>query len=393
MNTVRLAAFKVSLLSLALSTVVLAQESVDLNRPNNGNTISIDLPLSTQGAIWPPAEVADENGDFILLGQSLRKNAEGVVEVIPSQNQLISKNSIPPQDENGVLVLNDPFSAEYTVVRELDLSEGSSDLDMVLFTQSFGPWDTPSGAPRIPGLGDSAHNLNTDGVVCPEIAPTLSQLASNFYRPQYPLHETPVHGFQGDNVRYNADTWAPEDPQTATGCSDDISVACPGEDALDSDRRSTPITLGEWIKARGRLTVSLTDWDKEQGAYTAANFNYKLRNLLPNSIYTTWAVRPRLLAETRRPIDPVATPNVIMADSRGNADVTFKVENPFPDPATDVFGKRIVGLSVVYHSDLQNWGACFTRFGPGVDIHVLFNTLSDGTFDFAPNFITKSKTN
>ena len=128
-----------------------------------------------------------------------------------------------------------------------------------------------------------------------------------------------------------------------------------------------------------------------QQAFTAADFNYRMRNLIPHGIYTTWAVRPRLLAETRRPIDPIATPNVIIADENGRAETTFTVNNPFPDPATDEFGKRIVGLSVVYHSDLQNWGACFTRYGPGVDIHVLFNTLSDGTFDFAPDFITKAK--
>jgi hypothetical protein len=62
--------------------------------------------------------------------------------------------------------------------------------------------------------------------------------------------------------------------------------------------------------------------------------------------------------------------------------VSFIVPNPFPDPATDTFGRRIAGLNIVFHSDMQNWGACFSRHPAGVDAHAHFSTFADGTQDF-----------
>lgn len=360
-------------------------------------SIVMDLPVGTQGPFWPPAEVTTADGDYVLLGMSLNEVAPGVVAPIAEQAVLVARDTQPPLDSNGVEDPTDWFSEPYDVIRPLDLSPGSPDLDIVLHTNSFGPHDDGfSGAPRIPAAGETPYNMNKGLTLCPDIFPTEVQ-TTEYFRPRYPLHEVPVIGFQGDNVAYEAETGETYDPETA---SDDPSCAgfgCPGEDPVDT-RRTDPITLGDWIKAKGKLHIQLTQPNSE-GQYTHALFEFKMRDMLPNSIYTVWVVRPRVIPQPgvwkARAIGPISVPNVIVTDHRGNAQAQWEVPNPFPDPATDVQRMRIMGLSVVYHSDHQSWGACFSRFGASVDAHVLFNTLNTtpdvpGTLQDFTDFITVS---
>jgi hypothetical protein len=118
--------------------------------------------------------------------------------------------------------------------------------------------------------------------------------------------------------------------------------------------------------------------------------------MLPNAVYTVWVVRGRVLpfpGRNPRVINPIATPNVLVTDAQGRATAQFEVGNPFPDSATDSRGMRIIALSMVYHSDKQNWGACFARFGAGVDVHVVFNTMNTqpkvpGTLPDMTDFVT-----
>lgn len=369
--------------------------SMDSPQAAGPTSIVMDLPLGTQGPFWPPAEVKTADGDYVLLGSVLAEVAPGVVAPVPEQAVLVSRDTQPPLDANGIEDPTDWFSEPYDVIRPLDLSAGSPDLDIVLHASSFGPHDDGfSGAPRIPAAGETPFNMNKGLTLCPDIFPTDIQ-RTEYFRPGYPLHEVPVMGFQGDNVSYVPETGESYDPQTA---SDDPSCAgfgCPGEDAVDS-RRTDPITLGDWIAAKGRLRIQLTQPNAE-GQYTHALFEFKLRNMLPNSIYTVWEVRPRVIPQPgvwdARRISPIAVPNVIVSDHNGDAQVQWEVENPFPDPATDAQRMRIIGLSIVYHSDHQTWGACFSRFGAGVDAHVLFNTLNvtpdvPGTLQDFTDFIT-----
>ncbi len=339
--------------------------------------VVIDLPVSTQGPLWPPSETVNEDGDFVLVGNALTEVAPGVIAMVPEQALLVSKETIPPLDENGVEDPDNWFGAAYKIIRPLNLSEGSEDLNTVLYANSFGPAVGSGNSPRIPALGDSTYNLNGDFAVCKDTFPTMVQ-DTNYFRSYYPLHQAPIAGFQGDGVAYDATTGQPYDPMTASDDPACAGTGCNGEDAVDQ-RSTKPITLGDWLKAKGKVTINLTKPNSE-GQHTHAKFKFKLRNMLPNSVYTVWVVRGRQIpipgVWNRRDIDPMAMPNIIVTDEKGNASEEFEMANPFPDPASDFQRMRVFGLSIVYHSDFQTWGGCFARLGPGVDVHAVFNTLN-----------------
>jgi hypothetical protein len=368
-----------------LTTPLLAQPT-----PRGGpRSVVVDLFPTTQGGFWPPSEMADENGDFVLVGRAVVEIAPGVF--IPQRvNSIVSKDTVPLLDEDGVLNPFNWFAAAYDIVRPLDLTPGSPDLEMVLYAQSWGPAVGNQGpTPRIPAEGDSLHNLNTLFTTCPELFP-VSEQAATYRRPRMPLHEVPIWGFQGDQIAYDPVTGEPFDPATATGAGCPFE-GCSGEDVLNR-RRTDPITLGEWLRARGRVRVTLEDFDPEAGGFTAASFHLQLRHLIPDAVYTVWAirgqVRPNAGVQRQRQVAPLAIPNVVVTDSRGHAAPSFKVVHPFPDPATDVpQARRIFTIAIVYHSDYQNWGACFGRFGAGVEVHAHMNTAVEGRLDIT-DFVT-----
>jgi hypothetical protein len=335
---------------------------------HDGPSVSVPLSNSTQGPLWPPSEVVTEDGDFILVGTVLTEVAPGQIVPLPNQAVLVSKETVPPLDKNGREDFSNPLGAPYKVIRPLDLTPESKDLEMVFHTLSFGPFEGPfGGRPRIPREGDSPYNLNA-AHPCPELFPSASQRGS-YTRPSFPLHETSIWGFQGDQVAYDVDTGEPYDPHTSSNCP---LEGCPGENSVDT-RRTKPITLGEWLRARGEVTITLTRFNKEVNAYTAARFDLHFQDLPPNAIFTIWAARRHVLEpppKFRRP-HPLRIPNVIVSDKRGRASFSAEVSNPFPDPATDDKGLRMMVLAVNYHSDYQNWGACAMRLGAGVEIHAI----------------------
>jgi len=349
-----------------------------------------NLPVTTQGPFWPPSEVANKDGDFVLVGINLTEPTPGNIVFVPNAHSIISKNTVPPMTPDGKETPFNWFSKPYKVVRDLDLRRGSPDLDMVLWSQSYGP---PKGnfgpAPRIPAEGDSKFNLNGELATCPDIFPDAAQ-AAHYKRKAFPLHQVPISGFQGDGIGYDAETGNVNDPATATGpgCP---PTGCSGEDPI-SRRRTTPITLGEWLKGQGQVRIQLTNFDSVQHAFTAATIEFTVHHLLPESIYTAWAVRPRnaplpfgSTSPTQFPrlVQPMAIPNAFRTDTNGDAHVIFTVENPFPDPASDTFGRRIAGVNIVFHSDAQNWGACFGRLGAAVDAHAHLSSFVDGTLDWS----------
>ncbi|WP_416398618.1 hypothetical protein [Allohahella sp. A8] len=393
MNTNRSMTQGMTLLSLAICSTVALAAGEERNVAGRSSMI-IDLPVSTQGPLWPPSEVTNKDGDFILVGNLLKEVQPGMFGMVPNQAVLVSKETVPPLDENGVEDPDDWFGAPHQVIRPLDLSKGSADLDMVLYATSFGPVEGSGGSPQIPKVGDSPYNLNKDLQVCPDVFPTDTQKV-NYFRPSYPLHQVPVVGFQGDGVAYDPNTGDAYDPMTASNDPSCAATGCSGEDPMDA-RRTDPITLGEWLEADGKMRIKLTKRNAKR-QYTHARFDFELRDMLPNSVYTVWVVRARQIPVPgvwkRRDIDPIAVPNLLVTDAKGRASASYEVANPFPDKATDATGQRIVGLSVVYHSDHQSWGACFSRFGPAVDAHVVFNTLNSeaavpGTLPDMTNFTT-----
>jgi len=380
-----------SLLALAAALLLLVATPVladggHHHHGNRGPALWVDLPVSTQGPLWPPADVTNADGDFPVVGIQLIE-VDGIPGIpVFDQAWLVSRDSVPPLDDEGNRILNNWFLASYDFVRPLDLSPGSPDLDMELFALSYGPPDE-SGVPRIPREGDSAYNLFTGSDPCPEIYPTSVQ-RNTYTRPRYALNEVPIWGFQGDQVAYDIETGEPYTPNEKGGvfCPD----GCPGEDVIDFRPRREPITLGDWVEASGRLKVQLTDWDDEAGGWTAAWFDFRLKNMIPHGIYTVWTVRTRRVpnSDFTPQADPIAIPSVITTDENGDARARFKVIHPFPDLETDFDLHRILGVVVAFHSDYQNWGACGGLIGNGVEIHTHLNSIARGVVDFAPDFVT-----
>lgn len=334
----------------------------------------------------------DEHGDFVVVGATLEEASPGAIVPVPNRTVIVSKDTVPPLDENGredfSNPLTFPFGAAYTVVRELNLEPGSHDLYLVLYTASYGPFEGDfGGGPRIPALGQSRYNLSAAASSCPEIFPSASQRRS-YMQPGLPLHLARIWGLQGDQIAHDVETGQPFTPFSKSGAG--CGAGCPGENTVTFRSRTTPITLGEWLSARGEMKITLTKYSPAAGAYTAAHFDLSFKRLLPRSMYTALAIRVAAFAPppTNRIPDPLVFPNLFVTDEKGNGRLSGEVPNPFPDPATDDAALRIVQVAVAFHSDYQNWGACSARLGPGVDVHVQFYTAVDGTTDIT-NFITK----
>ncbi|PCK02970.1 MAG: hypothetical protein COA42_21485 [Alteromonadaceae bacterium] len=352
------------------------------------HSVSLKISNTTQGPFWPPSAVVDQNGDFVVVGTVLTETEAGLVIPMNNQAALVSKHTVPPLDANGVEDFSNPFAAPYDVIRYLDLSPGSADLDIVLYTNSYGPpaGDFGGGA-RVPREGETQYNLNMlAGFPCAEVFPAESQKYT-YTRPKFPLHKAPVPGFQGDGVMYDINNGIDFVPNLRSG-SNCPAHGCEGEDPVD-DALDKPITLGDWLKVDLRLKVTLSDYDVSKKAYTSATFDIRGRNLLPHSVYQVMAFRTNSFVPMPLPKlpDPLALPQILLSDEFGRASLRRKVKNPFPASETDDAGLRIQGLVVTYRSDFQNSGACALRLGPGVEVHAVGSTLSEFPAGIT-NFVT-----
>ena len=358
-------------------------------------TLHIKLSPTTQGPTWPPAAQCDENGDFILVGSVLTEVSPGRIVSVPRQAVIVSKDTVPPLNAQGREDFSNPFGAPYKVLRKLDLSPGSRDLNLVLHSVSWGPHEGDWGgnAPRMPRLGESQYNLNsfaTKGLTSPELFPSKSQRFT-YTRPSFPLHKVPIMGFQGDQVAYDVDTGEPYTPvfRGGAGCPPE---GCAGEDVINF-RREEPITLGEWLKAEVWLTITLCNFKRTNGPYgihTAARFDVQARNLLPNSLYTIMMIRASQFhpSPLQKIPDASVLPNAMITDWQGSARSSRVIPNPFPDPATDDAGLRIVGVGIGFKPDFAVWGAYPFRLNPGADIHAQITSFADGTRELT-SFITE----
>lgn len=340
-------------------------------RPNDGPSIMFDLPNGTQGPFWPPSELVDANGDFVVVGLLLVEDETGIHPVPGSA--LVSKNTVPPLDDQGVEDFSNMLGAPYNIIRPLDLSPGSPDLNIEVYTLSAGPTigDFGGRGPRIPGEGDSAYNLNMLPPTCPELFPTDDQ-AGTYKMAGYPLTKAPIWGTRGDQVVY--------DVHSGMAVPADVP-----EQDIDDRPYDRPVTLGEWLRARGRVKITLTQFDSQAGGYTHARFEMRFRRLMPNSIYTAWGVRASAFLGALP--SPLGFPNVVVTNSRGRGRLEVELKNPFPDRNGPLGLDRVLGIGFAYHPDYMNWGACFGRIGAGVDINGAFNTFANGTQDITP-FIT-----
>ena len=337
-----------------------------------------------------------EEGNFIVVGTLLTSLESGQVMPIPSQAAIVSKDTVPPLDENGREDFSNPFGAPYSIVRHLDLSPDSLDLNMVVYANSFGPpVGNFGGGARIPGEGDSTYNLNGFGAVtgiCPELFPSESQKYT-YTRPRFPLHKVPIWGLLGDDVEYDVNTGEAIVPRVRNG-AECFPDGCLGEDPVGLGiLERTPITLGQWLEADVKVKIMLTDYNAEIDAYTAAMFQVTAKNLLPDAMYQVMMVRSsRVLGQPIVSIPHIgALPprGLLTTNAKGAAKTSFKMSNPFPNPVTDDAGLRNIGMVIGYRSDFAVLGLCAHRFGPGVDIHTVVSTFANGTFDMTP-FITEA---
>lgn len=378
-------------------------------------SITLELPNATQGPPWPPSEIMDKDGHFVVVGFLIQDKRP-----VPSQAAIVSKDTVPPLDVDGRESFDSAFGADYQVIRHLDLSAESLDRGIELYSVSYGPRRGDfGGGPRMPRAGESRYNLNATPPFSPDLFP-LGPLDDTYTRPRSLLHQVPLWGLEAnDLLPSGAEAGVAIDPlgslagagtlapppraggeQTVTGLLHRIaagierltSSANPGWPGTNAFRqlRQQPITLGGWLQARGQVTITLTQFDPERDGYTAARFDFVLRDLLPHAVYVILALRQAAFLPATHPHfrlpDPLGLPNVFITDSRGYAEVSYEVPHPFADLANDPEGQHIVGLVVSYKSDYQNWGANISLLGPGADIHVVFNTVADGTFDLAQRF-------
>jgi hypothetical protein len=314
--------------------------------------------------------VVDSEGNFIVVGTILKSVGGGRVVARPGA-AIVSKDTVPPLDAFGGETFEDPEVVPYTILRPLRLRPGSPDLDLVLHASSFGPATGAfGGGGHVPSAGDAGHNLNSWPAPCPESFPAAAQ-ATAYSRPIFPLHQVPVWGFRGDQVAYDPATGDELVPRLGSGIAC-FPAGCLGEDPIDQ-RREAPITLQDFLRARGRVSISLSGFDAAREAHTGARFEVSFEGLLPHSVYTIWAVRQGGQGGGVHP-DPLGLPNILLTDADGEARGSYAVAHPFPEAGGPDGDDRIVGLTLAFHPDYQSWGACFGRLGPGVDIVRVLDT-------------------
>lgn len=133
---------------------------------------------------------------------------------------------------------------------------------------------------------------------------------------------------------------------------------------------SGPITLGEWLEGSGVAKFQC----KEGEAPTA---NLLVRDLLPNRLYTVWAVFQN--GEGAVPFG--GPPNVIMTDNSGDGTLS-RVLNFCPLETTSE-GADLLYLVVVFHSDQQVYAMQPTLpdagLPPGVVAHPQLQFSVQGT--------------
>src|SRR5262249_10263636 len=149
---------------------------------------------------------------------------------VPNQAAIVSKDTPPPLGPDGkedFNVLPSPgafFTADYQVVRYLDLQPRSTDLDIVLYNASYGPRQGNfGGGPRIPKEGDSRYNLNSIPPHNPNLFP-LGPFETTYTQPRYPLHQAPIWGLDANNrLRSGFEPGIAVDPPDATAAAKPIA--------------------------------------------------------------------------------------------------------------------------------------------------------------------------
>jgi hypothetical protein len=252
------------------------------------------LSVTTQGPIYPPSEIMNKDGDFIVIGRVPDERGG-----FPWAGAIVSAQTRPPRfGERGA----------HLVVRRFSLDKPGDVAQQILYTLPL-----PLPANNYPML----------------FAPEQRPDADSLRRPSYPLHQAPI----------------------------------PDARPFDGRRELGPVTLGQWMQARGELAVTVADDAR------SALFEFSFERLLPDSLYTIMALRQRDLdpAGPTRP-GPLGIPNVFITDRHGSGTFWARMPNPFPDSA-EPGANRIVNVVLLYMSARMSHGGAIGLFGLGGDIH------------------------
>lgn len=142
----------------------------------------------------------------------------------------------------------------------------------------------------------------------------------------------------------------------------------------DGRRELPAITLNNWLKAEGTLTVTLSE-DK-----SSARFDFSFKGLIPDSLYTVMSLREKDLAsESPTRPGPLGIPNVFVTDANGNAVYYAVLENPFPEKNEN--SNRIINTIVLFMSSQQSYGGAIGLFGLGGDVHAHLKLKNINLFD------------
>lgn len=118
------------------------------------------LSVTTQGPLYPPSEIMDEKGNFVVIGYINKKEPGSSKIVSKWGGAIVSTSSVTPQ-------LGD--TREYDIVKEFNPLDIDQNVDRVLWTL---PYPIP--------------NCNYDMNFCPQQKPYTSK------RDSYPLHLAPI---------------------------------------------------------------------------------------------------------------------------------------------------------------------------------------------------------
>lgn len=252
------------------------------------------LAVTTQGPIYPPSEIMNKDGDFIVIGRIPDERG-----AMPWGGAIVSGQTRAPRfGEPGV----------HRVVRRFSLDKPGEAAEQVLYTLPL-----PLPANNYPML----------------FAPQQCPDAHERRQPSHPLHLAPI----------------------------------PDARPQDGRREIAPITLGQWMKARGELAVTVADNAR------SALFEFSFEHMVPDSLYTVMALRQRDLdpAAPTRP-GPLGIPNAFITDSAGRARYWARLPHPFPDP-NEPGANRLVNVVVLYMSAQMCHGGAIGLYGLGGDIH------------------------
>ncbi len=122
--------------------------------------------------------------------------------------------------------------------------------------------------------------------------------------------------------------------------------------------KPNPITLGDWLKGSGRMTIKCRD-------NGTASLKVRVRDLIPRRAYTVWAMWH--LADGRIIPQPFGgSPNAYITDEDGDAELERTLNFcPMVAATNGIDGNRLLSIITHLHSDHILYGAVPTPSGAG----------------------------